>query len=241
MKRLTVIFKRQLSSYLSNPTTYFGIAIFLIANTVLGLHIGNFLENTQENLHAFFQLHPWLYLFFIPFISTLLWANEHKDDAFYFTSTLPVSAFELTLGKFLAAWTLCALTILLNFPLIITINYLGIAEYSTMLAQFIGSWLLAGAYLSFACLICVLAYNRLIIFTITLALLLAVSTLSLVLDMLDHQAPIWVIDSLISLNPQIRFSAIDSGLLTLHDTLYFISMIIAFLTATTLTLNFRKS
>lgn len=59
--------------------------------------------------------------------------------------------------------------------------------------------------------------------------------------MLDHQAPIWLIDSLISLNPQIRFSSIDSGLLTLHDTLYFISMIIAFLTATTLTLNFRKS
>ena len=241
MKRLPVIFKRQLSSYLSSPTTYLSIATFLIANTVLGLFVGNFLEKTPENLHAFFQFHPWLYLFFIPIISTLLWANEHKDDAFCFTSTLPVSALELTLGKFLAAWTLCALTILLNFPLVITINYLGIADNSTILAQSIGSWLLAGAYLSFACLICVLAYNRLIIFTITLALLLAVSTLSLVLDMLDHQAPIWVIDSLISLNPQIRFSAIDSGLLTLHDTLYFISMIIAFLTATTLTLNFRKS
>ncbi|CAM3102128.1 ABC-2 type transport system permease protein [Pseudomonas gessardii] len=240
MKRLPVIFKRQLSNYLSSPATYFGIVIFLIVNTALGFHIGNFLEKPPANLHAFFQFHPWLYLFFIPFISTLLWSDEHKDNALSFTNTLPISALELTLGKFLAAWSLCALTLSLNFPLVIAINYLAMADNLSILAQFIGSWLLAGAYLSFACLVCVLAYNRLIIFAITLALLLTASTLSSVLDMLEHQAPIWVIDSLISLNPRIRFNAIDNGLLTLHDTSYFISMIIAFLTATTLTLNFRK-
>ncbi|WP_458729779.1 ABC transporter permease [Pseudomonas brenneri] len=172
--------------------------------------------------------------------TALLWSDEHKDNARSFTNTLPISALELTLGKFLAAWSLCALTLSLNFPLVIAINYLAMADNLSILAQFIGSWLLAGAYLSFACLVCVLAYNRLIIFAITLALLLTTSTLSSVLDMLDHQAPIWVIDSLISLNPRIRFNAIDNGLLTLHDTSYFISMIIAFLTATTLTLNFRK-
>lgn len=241
MKRLPVIFKRQLRSYLSSPATYFAISLFLLVNAALGFHAGNFLEKDPTNLRAFFQFHPWLYLFFIPFISTLLWSDEHKDNAFSFTNTLPISALELTLGKFLAAWTLCALTLALNFPLIITINYLSTADNSTILAQLIGSWLLAGAYLSFASLICVLAYNRLIIFGLTLALLLITSTLSSVLDTLSHQAPIWIIDSLISLNPRLRFSAIDSGLLTLHDTSYFISMIIAFLTATTLTLNFRKS
>ncbi|MDD0978160.1 ABC transporter permease [Pseudomonas shahriarae] len=240
MKRLPVIFKRQLNNYLSSPATYFGVAMFLITNTTLGFYVGNFLNGNPTDLHAFFQFHPWLYLFFIPFISTLLWSDEHNENARSFTNTLPVSALELTLGKFLAAWTVCALTLALDFPLVIIINYLAMADNSTILSQFIGSWLLAGAYLSFSCLVCVVAYNRLIIFGITLALLLLTSTLSSVLDMLTHQAPIWVIDSLISLNPRVRFSAIDSGLLTLHDTSYFISMIIAFLTATTLTLNFRK-
>ena len=240
MKRLPVIFKRQLSSYLSSPATYFGIALFLLTNAALGFYVGHFLDKAPTNLHAFFQFHPWLYLIFIPFISTLLWQDEHKDTALVFTNTLPVSALELTLGKFFAAWVLCALTLLLNFPLIIAINYLAPADNSTILAQCIGSWLLAGAYLSFSGLICVLACNRLIIFSLTLTLLLITSTLSSVLDMLAHQTPIWIIDSLISLNPRLRFSAIDSGLLTLQDTSYFVSMIIAFLTATTLTLNFRK-
>ncbi len=240
MKRLPVIFKRQLRSYLSSPATYVAISLFLIANAALGFHAGNFLEKSPANLRAFFQFHPWLYLFFIPFISTLLWSDEHKDNALTFTNTLPVSAFDLTLGKFFAAWAICALTLSLNFPLVISINYISIADNSTILAQFLGSWLLAGAYLSFASLICVLAYNRLIIFALTLTLLLITSTLSSVLDMLAHQTPVWIIDSLISLNPRLRFGAIDSGLLTLHDTSYFISMIIAFLSATILTLNFRK-
>jgi len=240
LKRLPAIFKRQLSSYLSSPATYFAISTFLITNAALGFHVGNFLEKNPGNLYAFFQFHPWLYIFFIPFISTLLWLDEHKDRAQAFSNSLPVSALELTLGKFLAAWTLCALTLSLNFPLIVTINYLASADNSTIFAQFIGSWLLAGAYLSLACFICVLACNGLIIYGMTLTLLLIASTLSSVLDMLDHQAPIWIIDSLISLNPRLRFSAIDDGLLTLRDTSYFISMIVAFLTATTLTLNFRK-
>ena len=145
MKRLPVIFKRQLNNYLSSPATYFGVAMFLITNTTLGFYVGNFLNGNPTDLHAFFQFHPWLYLFFIPFISTLLRSDEHNENARSFTNTLPVSALELTLGKFLAAWTVCALTLALDFPLVIIINYLAMADNSTILGQFIGSWLLAGA------------------------------------------------------------------------------------------------
>jgi len=70
-------------------------------------------------------------------------------------------------------------------------------------------------------------------------LLLTTSGLSYVLDSLEHQTPIWLIDSLASLSPTWRFSSIDDGKLTLRDILYFISMILAFLTATTVTLNYK--
>jgi ABC-2 type transport system permease protein len=72
-------------------------------------------------------------------------------------------------------------------------------------------------------------------------MLLAASGLSSVLDALEHQAPIWVVDSLVSINPISRFGAIDNGKLTLHDGLYYISMILAFLSASTVTLNYKTS
>ncbi|SDU99139.1 ABC-2 transporter permease [Pseudomonas mucidolens] len=240
MKLLPVIFKRQLNNYLCLPLTYFSIAVFVIANAVLGFHAGNFLEQNQTDLHAFFQYHPWLYLFLIPVISTQLWSDEHKADSLNFFYSLPVTALELTLGKFLAAWTICGLTLLLTFPLLITINYLGTANDSVILVQYLGSWLLSGAYLSASGFICVLTHQRLIILGSTCALLMTTSILFSMIDAMDHQTPIWIIDSLTELSPSIRFNTIDSGLLTLHDLLYFASLILVFLAATNVTLNYRK-
>lgn len=240
MKLLPVIFKRQLVNYFTAPITYLSIAAFLMASAILGFHTGKLLEQSDHDLYAFFKLHPWLYLLLIPILSAQLWSDERDEGSIDFINTLPVTAFELVVGKFLAAWTVSGLALVLTWPIVITVNYLGSPDNSLITAQFIGSWLLAGGYLSAGCFICALTHRRLAIFSLTLGLLLATSGLSSMLDSLDHQAPIWIIDNLISLTPSTRLEAIDSGILTLHDTLYFISMIFAFLAATTVTLKFRN-
>nr|WP_154743242.1 ABC transporter permease [Pseudomonas karstica] len=237
---LPVIFKRQLINYLSAPATYLCIAVFLLAAATAGFQIEKLLEHGSADLHIFFQFHPWLYLLLVPVLCTQLWSDECQKGAIDFLNTLPISAFELAVGKFLAAWTISGLALLLTFPIVITVNYLGDPDNGTIALQLLGSWLLAGAYLSGGCFICALTHHRLAIFTLTLGLMLAVSGVSSAIDALDHQAPIWIIDSLISLSPLTRFDAISNGVLVLQDCLYFISMIIAFLTATTLLLKLGK-
>lgn len=240
MRLLPVILKRQLASYFSTPATYFSISAFLTGNAALGFYSENFLDQRATDLHVFFKLHTWLYLFLIPFLATHLWSDERNENAIAFMNTLPVTAFELVAGKFFAAWLVSGLALLLTFPIVITINYLGTADNLVIASQYLGSWLLAGGYLSAGCFICVLTRHRLVIFTVTMGLLITASALSSVLDALDHHTPVWIIESLISLSPPARVSAIDNGLMTLHDMLYFASMIFAFLTATSVTLNFRK-
>ncbi|MDQ0666819.1 hypothetical protein QF039_001119 [Pseudomonas sp. W2I6] len=71
-------------------------------------------------------------------------------------------------------------------------------------------------------------------------MLLTASGLSSILDAIEHQVPVWLIDRLLSLSPSARFDAIDQGVLALQDSLYFISMIIAFLGATVIVLNVRN-
>ncbi|MFO2464085.1 ABC transporter permease [Pseudomonas sp. 15FMM2] len=239
MKLLPAIFKRQLISYFSLPITYLCIVTFLIANAALGFYAGNFLAKDETDLSAFFQHHPWLYLAFIPAICVHLWSDEHIEGAQDFFSALPVSAFELTSGKFMAAWMVCGLTLLSTFPTLVILKYLGTPDDGIIIAQYLGSWLLSGVYLSVGCFICVVTRNRLIIFSSTMGLLLATSILFSIIDALDHQIPIFIVDSLMTLSPSTRFDTITSGLLTSHDILYFASMILAFLTATSVTLNFR--
>jgi len=241
LNALLVVFRRQLSSYLSAPATYVSVVSFLVMSAALGLHTSQLLENSSSDLQVFFQLHPWLYLLLIPTLSTQLWANEHTAGFVDFMATLPLTLGELVIGKFLAAWIVSGLALLLTLPLVVVINVLATPDNMVIASQFMASWLLAGSYLSVGCFICAFAHHRMVVFLLTLSLLLAASSLATVLDALEQQTPLWIIDNLTSLSPSLRFAMIDNGALILHDCLYFISMIFAFLAATILLLNYKYS
>ncbi|TFY92040.1 ABC transporter permease [Pseudomonas kairouanensis] len=240
MNRVFTVFRRQLANYLCAPSTYLSITAFLLLSAVLGLQTHQWLEQGSRHLQAFFQIHPWLYLLLIPTLSTQLLANEHESGFVDFLATLPLKPSELVVGKFFAAWVIAALALLLTFPLVIMINVFGTADNLVIASQFLASWLLAGSYLSVGFFICALTHQRLVIFLLTLCLLLIAGSLSSVLDALEHQTPIWIIDSLTSLSPFLRFAMIDHGSFILRDGLYFISMMVAFLTATIVLLNYKR-
>lgn len=241
MNLLPSVFKRQLTRYLTTPATYLCIAAFVGLSTTQGLDASQLFEHDSSDLQAFFQLHPWLYLLLVPALCTQLWADEHESGLSNLLNVLPITTTELVIGKFIAAWAICAFALVLLFPIVVAVNLLGRADNTVIATQFLASWLVAGSYLSIGCFVCALSRQRLIIFILTLGLLLAASSVSLVIDGLEHQAPIWIIDSLISLNPLSRFALIDHGALTLRDTLYFISIIMTSLAATTVILNYKNS
>ncbi|MGE1154275.1 ABC transporter permease [Pseudomonas kitaguniensis] len=241
MKLLSVIFKRQLASYACTLSTYMSVAAFVLLCATLGVYTGEWLERESLDLQVFFQWHPWLYLLLIPTLSTQLWSDEHNPSLRDVMKTLPITTVERVIGKFLAAWTVCAVALMLTFPIAVAANYLDTVDNQVIASQFLASWLLAGSYLSVGCFICTLTRQRVVVFLLTLGLLLTASGLSSVLDALEHQAPVWVVDSVVALNPLSRFDTINNGKLTLRDSLYFISMILAFLSASTVTLNYKNS
>ncbi|WP_348748588.1 ABC transporter permease [Pseudomonas rhodesiae] len=239
MKLLPVIFKRQLAIYAFSPATYFSVALFLALSATVGVYLNPWVEQGSGDLLVFFQLHPWLYLLLIPALTTQLWSDEADPGFEEMMSALPITAAERVIGKFMAAWVVAGMALMLCFPLVVAANYLGNADNGLIASQFAASWLLAGSYLSVGCFVCTLARQRVVTFILTIGLLLAASALSSCIDALERQTPIWIIDSLSALNPQSRFSTIDNGKFTLHDSLYFVSMMLTFLTATTITLNYK--
>ncbi len=240
MKLLPVIFKRQLTSYACTPGTYLSIAIFLVLSVIAGLQTSPWLEQDSGNLLAFFQFHPWLYCLLIPTLAAQLWSDEANAGFLDLMKTLPITTFEWVAGKFMAAWVVVAFGLMMMFPLVIMANYLGSADNSVIASQFVASWLLAGSYLAVGCFIFTLVRQRTVIVILTVGLLLIASGLAALLDALEHHRPILLIDSLTTLSPFSRFGTIDDGMFTLRDMLYFISMILAFLAATTVTLNYKN-
>mgnify|MGYP006177801935 FL=1 len=243
MSQLSVIFKRELASYFATPLAYVFILIFLVLSGVFTFYLGGFFESGQANLSAFFNFHPWLYLFLVPAIAMRLWAEERKSGTIELLMTLPITRFDAVTGKFLAAWAFAGLALLLTFPMIITVNYLGEPDNGAIITGYIGSWLLAGAYLAIGSCMSALAKNQVIAFilAVSVCFLFIVSGFPMVLDGFSGWAPQWLVDAVASLSFLTRFDAISKGVIDLRDLLYFLTLIAAWLAATAVVIDLKKA
>ncbi|SEC04213.1 ABC transporter permease subunit [Pseudomonas anguilliseptica] len=243
MSQLSVVFKRELASYFATPLAYVFILIFLVLSGVFTFYLGGFFESGQANLAPFFNFHPWLYLFLVPAIAMRLWAEERKSGTIELLMTLPITRFDAVTGKFLAAWVFAGLALLLTFPMIITVNYLGEPDNGAIITGYIGSWLLAGAYLAIGSCMSALAKNQVIAFilAVSVCFLFVVSGFPMVLDGFSGWAPQWLVDAVASLSFLTRFDAISKGVIDLRDLLYFLTLIAAWLAATAVVIDLKKA
>ena len=243
MKQLSVIFKRELGSYFATPLAYVFIVIFLVLSGVFTFYLGGFFERNQADLQPFFNFHLWLYLFLVPAIAMRLWAEERKSGSIELLMTLPITRFEAVTGKFLAAWVFAGIALLLTFPMIITVNYLGEPDNGAIVTGYIGSWLLAGGYLAIGSCMSALAKNQVIAFilAVVVSFLFIVSGFPLVLDAFSAWAPQGVLDAIASLSFLTRFEAISKGVIDLRDLLYFVTLIAAWLAATAVVVDLKKA
>lgn len=243
MKQLSVIFKRELGSYFATPLAYVFIVIFLVLSGVFTFYLGGFFERNQADLQPFFNFHPWLYLFLVPAIAMRLWAEERKSGSIELLMTLPITRFEAVTGKFLAAWVFAGIALLLTFPMIITVNYLGQPDYGAIFTGYLGSWLMAGGFLAIGSCMSALAKNQVIAFilAVVVSFLFIVSGFPLVLDAFSAWAPQMVLDAIASLSFLTRFEAISKGVIDLRDLLYFVTLIAAWLAATAVVVDLKKA
>lgn len=227
MNKIGVIFRRELASYFSTPLAYVFIIIFLALCGAFTFYIGAFFERGQADLRSFFHFHPWLYLFLIPAVTMRLWAEERKSGTIELLMTLPVSTFDAVMGKFLAAWFFVIISVALTFPIWITVNYLGDPDNGVILASYIGSFLLAGAFLAIGACVSASTKNQVIAFILAavICFLFLMSGLDLVIDFFRGWLPGFVVNAIASMSFLTHFNAITKGVIDLRDLIFFGSLI----------------
>ena len=243
MNNIWFIMKRELSGYFATPVAYVFIIIFLLLTGFSTFFVGNFFERGEADLYPFFSIHPWLYVLLIPAISMRLWSEERKNGSIELLMTLPVSVFEAVLGKFLAAWAFTGLALLLNFPLWITVNYLGSPDNGVIFAGFIGSLLMAGGFLAIGACISATTKNQVIAFVLSLivSLIFVLSGYGIVLDFFSSWAPAAFVEATSSFILLTHFDAISSEVIDMRVMLYFASVIMIWLFANAIVINARKA
>ena len=243
MSAIMAIYRRELRSYFSTPLAAVFVVIFLVMVSAFTFYLGNFFQTGQADLQAFFLFHPWMYLLLVPALAMRLWAEERKSGSIELLLTLPISVWQAVLGKFLAAWTLVGLALLLTFPMWVTVAWLGDPDHGVILASYIGSWLLAGSFLAIGSAISATTRSQLMAFIVSLSvcLLFLLAGYPIVLSAMQVVFNQATVDAIAGMSFFTHFSSITRGILDLRDVAFFVINGIGWLIATVLIINLKKA
>lgn len=241
--RIWCLSRRELAGYFTTPIAYVFIVIFLLLAGVFTFYLGNFFSRGQADLVVFFAFHPWLYLFLIPALTMRLWAEERKSGTVELLLTLPLTTAEVVLGKFLATWIFAALSLAGTVPLWLTVNWLGDADNGAIVTGYVGSLLLAGAFIAIGACLSALTRNQVIAFvlTATACLLFVLSGFPLVLELVSGVAPEFLVRAVASFSFLTHFDALGKGVIDLRDVIFFVSVIAFWLFANVVVIELKKA
>ena len=237
------VLRREFGAYFATPLAVVFLVIFLVLSGAFSFYLGNFYETGQADLQAFFSFHPWLYLLLAPAVAMRLWAEERKSGTLELLLTLPLTAWQAVLGKFLAAWAFLGLALALTFPMWITVAWLGEPDHGVIVASYLGSWLMSGAFLAVGGALSAATRSQVVAFilTVVVCLLFLLAGFPMALDMVRGWAPQPLVDAFAGLSFLTHFQAITRGVLDLRDVVFFVLCIAAWLWATVLVIDMKKA
>jgi ABC-2 type transport system permease protein len=243
MNGVTAIARRELWSYFVTPVAYVFMVIFLVLAGTLTFYTGDFYDRGLADLQPFFDMHPWLYLVLVPAVTMSMWAEERSSGTLELLFSLPVSISQAVLGKFLAAWGFIGICLVLTFPIWITVNYLGDPDNGVILAGYVGSWLMAGAFIAIGACMSTITRSQIIAFILTASVcfLLLLVGQPQVLDFFQDTVPPKLIGAMGQLSMARHANAIARGVLDLRDLVYFFATIVAWLGASVVMLDLKRT
>jgi ABC-2 type transport system permease protein len=227
MNLVWVIAKRELGGYFTSPVAYVFLVIFLLLAGFFTFTAGAFFERGEASLAAFFAWHPWLYLVLVPAVGMRLWSEERRSGTMELLLTMPITTWQAIIGKYLASWLFLALALALTFPVVVTVNVLGSPDNGTIVAGYIGSLLLAGAYLAVSCMTSAMTRNQVVAFilAVVVCLFLILAGFNPVTDLLVRWASPAFVDTVAAFSVITHFDGFQKGVIDTRDLFFFLSVI----------------
>ena len=238
---MLAIFKKELLSYFLNAIGYVYLGVFLSISALLCCYttLGSETYDTA-NYFSFISL---IFIILIPLLTMRLFAEEKKLRTEQLLLTSPVSIAGMVFGKFLAAFTLFTIGILLsliNFiPLCIYAQADGVNDAyasgvgpiaSMIFSNTLGLILVGAAFIAVGMFISSLTENQLAAAIITVAIIATMLLLNIVNGYIENYVIRFIISWVCFMS---RFAPFQSGIFDPSALLYFVSVagVFLFLTA----------
>jgi ABC-2 type transport system permease protein len=230
------ICKKELNQFFSNLTGYIAIVLFLLINGIFLFMLpdSSIFEFGYASLDKFFELAPWIFMFLVPAITMRSLSDEFKAGTFEILKTKPLSAWQITLGKYFSILIVLLLAIIPTIIYIVTIKSLsavGGIDSGGILGSYIGLFLLAAVFSAIGLCCSGFTSNAVVAFLISAFACLilyfgfnALSKLPFFANGVDYYVEMMGID--------FHYRSMSRGVLDSRDVVYFVSIIFLFLLIT---------
>jgi ABC-2 type transport system permease protein len=238
MNSVWPIVKKELRTYFNSPMAYISVLVFLILSGVWLFFFQRFFAQDNSSLRAFFVIMPAAFTVLVPAITMRLWAEERKMGTIEILSTMPFGEWTLAAAKFLSAFFLLALMVLLTLPVPIMIGFLGRLDPGQIVGEYLGVLFMGAASVAIGSYLSSLTKNQITAFIVSVIILFFLFFAGQIAIWLSVPAAVGGALRWISIN--YHFESFEKGVLDTRDLLYFGLVAAGFLFLTAKTLLFRK-
>ena len=238
------IFIKEINSFFSSIVGYVALLVFLIACGLFLWIIPQYsiLEYGYASLDRFFEIAPWLLLLLVPAVTMRSFADEFRTGTIEWLYTKPVTDIDIIVGKYLATLALIAFAILPTLIYVYTISVLSFPDIGldtgAIIGSYIGLFCLAATFAAVGIFCSSLTANQVVGFLISLLACYLLYTGFEQLSKLPNFSE--GIDYYLSMiGMEFHYDSISRGVVDSRDVVYFLSVIIFFVSLTRYSLNSR--
>ena len=220
MKSLLPIIKRELKSAFDHPTAYVLMVVLLGALLFFGFRTV-YLQNVSS-IVAFWDILPWLTLFYVPAVTMRLLAEERRSGTLELLMSQPVTLGRIVVAKILAGSILVLAPLALTLIVPLTMLSAASFDWGQIVAQYLGVIFYVVAQVALGVAMSALTRNQVVSFILAFAVLLIFTITGF--EVVTAEFPGWLRAILTNLSTLGHFSNITRGVLDLRDLLYFASV-----------------
>lgn len=164
------IYKKELKSYFLSPVGYITIGIFLIMYSIF-FYLTAIQQRIADLGNLYYATARYALLLIVPLLTMRMFSEERKTGTEQLLITSPRSITSIVLGKFFAAVTVVAITLIFSLMYFVIVNIFGNPNIVIVLSTMFGFILLSMAAISVGMLASSITENQIISAIITIAFL----------------------------------------------------------------------
>ena len=235
------IFIREVNSFFSSIIGYVAVGVFLVACWLFlwVMPDNNFLDYGYASLEKFFEMAPWLLMLLIPAVTMRSLADEQRAGTIEWLSTKPLRDTDIILGKYFAALALIVFALLPTLIYVFSINNLAGAKVTLdsggIIGSYIGLFFLAAGFAAIGVFCSSLTSNQVVGFLVALfSCYLLFSGFEALSKIPSFTGGIDYYLSMVGM--QFHYNSISRGVVDSRDVIYFLSVIVLFISLTRISL-----